>query len=81
MAKKQLFKQRYHERVIVLSHIGPVLVDTCLVSSEKYYETIVVKCNQDASIIDWGTELDCVRYKSEDSAKRGHKAVIEKWEV
>lgn len=72
---------RYHERIVILSSIGPVLVDTCLVPNEKYYETLVVKCDQDGQNADWSREIDFNRYATEEAAREGHKRIVAKWEV
>lgn len=70
----------YHAREIVLSSIGPVLIDTNMLS-ENSYETIVVKCDQNGANINWRDPLESDWYANKKEARIGHATLVSKWEV
>ena len=43
------------------------------------WETMVFDCCEDGYILNW-RELDLKRYPDEESAIKGHKLMVEKWE-
>lgn len=73
-------KNKFHLRDVILSAIGPMLVDTCFVFDGNRYESLVVKCDSDGKPY-WGNEFDCLSWSTEESAREGHSKLIEKWEV
>ncbi len=60
------------------SHHEYVAVDTQL-TMDAGWETMVFPCDETGYILNWG-EYDVDRYPDEESAVKGHKEMIKKWE-